>query len=160
MSHQISRLKMWCRIRIPPSRCSTRSAVSGGTTKVPCCCGCLILALFGSAVALFGRNLPPDLKANVLGVQGSISRRVPSGLYRHHIQSVCAHVHPAPFEGSGLNPNPAGPGAVISSAVSLHGLCRVLDSFFFCHCRSHYRTDRPCLGAVGASVDARPHGCF
>ncbi len=33
----------------------------------------LILALFGAAVALFGRNLPPSLKARVIGVQGLIA---------------------------------------------------------------------------------------
>ena len=32
----------------------------------------LILALFGAAVATFGTNLPRQLKANVLAVQGSI----------------------------------------------------------------------------------------
>ncbi len=33
----------------------------------------LILALFGALVALFGRNLPPDLRAGVLAVQGWIA---------------------------------------------------------------------------------------
>ena len=33
----------------------------------------LILALFGAAVATFGTNLPRELKANVLAVQGSIA---------------------------------------------------------------------------------------
>jgi len=33
----------------------------------------LILALFGAAVALFGRNLPAPLKARVIGVQGLIA---------------------------------------------------------------------------------------
>ena len=33
----------------------------------------LILALFGAAVAAFGRNLPPTLSANVLSVQASIA---------------------------------------------------------------------------------------
>ena len=33
----------------------------------------LILALFGAAVALFGNNLPPTLKARVLSVQASIA---------------------------------------------------------------------------------------
>ena len=33
----------------------------------------LILALFGAAVALLGRNLPATLKANVLAVQASIA---------------------------------------------------------------------------------------
>ena len=32
----------------------------------------LILGLFGAAVASFGSNLPPELRANVLAVQGSI----------------------------------------------------------------------------------------
>ena len=62
----------------------------------------LILALFGSAVALFGRNLPPDLKANVLGVQGSIS--VAFLLFIITTSNPFTRVHPVPFEGSGLNP--------------------------------------------------------
>ena len=33
----------------------------------------LILALFGAAVATYGTNLPKELRANVLAVQGSIS---------------------------------------------------------------------------------------
>ena len=33
----------------------------------------LILALFGAAVATFGTNLPRELQANVLAVQGSIA---------------------------------------------------------------------------------------
>ena len=33
----------------------------------------LILALYGLAVAVFGRNLPPSLKARVLGVQALIA---------------------------------------------------------------------------------------
>ena len=31
-----------------------------------------ILALYGALVALFGRNLPDRLRANVLAVQGSV----------------------------------------------------------------------------------------
>ncbi len=62
----------------------------------------LILALFGSAVALFGRNLPPDLKANVLGVQGSISAAFLTFIVT--TSNPFTRVHPAPFEGSGLNP--------------------------------------------------------
>ncbi len=62
----------------------------------------LILALFGSAVALFGRNLPPDLKANVLGVQGSIS--VAFLTFIITTSNPFTRIHPAPFEGQGLNP--------------------------------------------------------
>jgi cytochrome c-type biogenesis protein CcmF len=49
----------------------------------------LILALFGAAVATFGSNLPPELRANVLAVQGSIG---------------VAFLDPAPLDGNGLNP--------------------------------------------------------
>jgi len=62
----------------------------------------LILALFGCAVAVFGRNLPPDLKANVLGVQGSIS--VAFLAFIITTSNPFARLEPAPFEGNGLNP--------------------------------------------------------
>ncbi len=62
----------------------------------------LILALFGGAVAVFGRNLPPDLKANVLGVQGSIS--VAFLLFMIMTSNPFLRLDPAPFEGRGLNP--------------------------------------------------------
>jgi cytochrome c-type biogenesis protein CcmF len=62
----------------------------------------LILALFGSAVASFGRNLPPDLKANVLGVQGSIS--VAFLTFIITTSNPFMRIDPAPFEGRGLNP--------------------------------------------------------
>ncbi len=62
----------------------------------------LILALFGAAVWLSGSNLPQDLRATVLGVQGSISATF--------IIFVVATSNPflrianAPAEGRGLNP--------------------------------------------------------
>jgi len=62
----------------------------------------LILALFGCAVAVFGRNLPPDLKANVLGVQGSIS--VAFLIFIITTSNPFTRIDPAPFEGNGLNP--------------------------------------------------------
>ena len=62
----------------------------------------LILALFGSAVGLFGRNLPPDLKAYVLGVQGSVS--VAFLTFIITTSNPFTRVDPAPFEGRGLNP--------------------------------------------------------
>jgi len=62
----------------------------------------LILALFGCAVAVFGRNLPPDLKANVLGVQGSIS--VAFLFFIITTSNPFTRIDPAPFEGRGLNP--------------------------------------------------------
>ena len=62
----------------------------------------LILALFGCAVAIFGRNLPPDLKANVLGVQGSISAAFL--IFIITTSNPFIRIDPAPFEGRGLNP--------------------------------------------------------
>ena len=62
----------------------------------------LILALFGAAVALFGRNLPATLRANVLGVQASIA--VAFLLFILFTSNPFERVNPAPFEGRGLNP--------------------------------------------------------
>ncbi|MDX2308452.1 MAG: heme lyase CcmF/NrfE family subunit [Hyphomicrobium sp.] len=62
----------------------------------------LILALFGSAVAIFGTNLPPTLRANVLSVQGSIS--VAFLLFILFTSNPFERLDPAPLEGQGLNP--------------------------------------------------------
>jgi cytochrome c-type biogenesis protein CcmF len=62
----------------------------------------LILALFGSAVAFFGRNLPLPLKANVLGVQASIA--LAFLLFIVTTSDPFTRLDPAPFEGKGLNP--------------------------------------------------------
>ncbi len=62
----------------------------------------LILALFGAAVAVYGRNLPDTLRANVLGVQASIS--VAFCLFILLTSNPFERLDPAPFEGRGLNP--------------------------------------------------------
>ncbi|MCZ7595275.1 MAG: heme lyase CcmF/NrfE family subunit [Hyphomicrobium sp.] len=62
----------------------------------------LILALFGAAVAAFGRNLPPTLKANVLAVQASIA--VAFTLFILLASNPFLRVEPPPADGSGLNP--------------------------------------------------------
>ncbi|KAB2937489.1 MAG: heme lyase CcmF/NrfE family subunit [Hyphomicrobium sp.] len=62
----------------------------------------LILALFGAAVAAFGRNLPPTLKANVLAVQASIA--VAFTLFILLTSNPFLRVEPPPADGSGLNP--------------------------------------------------------
>ncbi len=61
-----------------------------------------ILALFGGAVALFGRNLPPQLKARVLGVQGSVG--LAFLLFVVLTSNPFTRLSPAPIEGQGLNP--------------------------------------------------------
>ncbi len=61
-----------------------------------------ILALFGAAVAVFGRNLPQTMKARVLSVQGSV------GLAFLIFVAVASNpflrLLPPPVEGNGLNP--------------------------------------------------------
>ena len=62
----------------------------------------LILALFGAAVAAFGRNLPPTLRANVLGVQASIA--VAFLLFILLTSNPFMRLNPPPADGRGLNP--------------------------------------------------------
>lgn len=62
----------------------------------------LILALFGSAVASFGGNLPDRLRALVLAVQGSIAAAFLTFILA--TSNPFARLNPAPFEGQGLNP--------------------------------------------------------
>ena len=62
----------------------------------------LMLAIFGAAVALFGRNLPATLKANVLSVQAAISTAFL--LFILLTSDPFARLDPAPPDGRGLNP--------------------------------------------------------
>ena len=62
----------------------------------------LILALFGAAVASFGSNLPAELRANVLAVQGSIG--VAFLLFIITTSNPFVRLDPAPLDGNGLNP--------------------------------------------------------
>jgi len=62
----------------------------------------LILGLFAAMVAVFGRNLPPQLKANVLGVQGWIMTAFLAFVIK--TSNPFARLLPAPFEGRDLNP--------------------------------------------------------
>ena len=61
-----------------------------------------ILASFGGAVAIFGDNLPPTLKARVLAVQGSIGFAFL--LFMVVASNPFARLNPVPIEGNGLNP--------------------------------------------------------
>lgn len=68
----------------------------------------LILAIYGLAVAVFGRNLPPSLRARVLGIQALIAL----GFYLFILltSNPFARVFPAPANGQGLNPLLQDPG--------------------------------------------------
>ena len=62
----------------------------------------LILVIFGAAVALFGRNLPQRLKADVLAVQAWVA--IAFLLYLLIASNPFVRVDPAPLEGQDLNP--------------------------------------------------------
>jgi len=68
----------------------------------------LILALFGAIVALFGRNLPPGLKARTLAVQALIA--VGFLLFMLATSNPFTRVFPPPANGQDLNPLLQDPG--------------------------------------------------
>ncbi|MBL8836332.1 MAG: heme lyase CcmF/NrfE family subunit, partial [Alphaproteobacteria bacterium] len=68
----------------------------------------LILALFGAAVAAFGANLPPALRARVLAVQGMTG--VAFLAFIIFTSNPFARLDPAPEDGNGLNPILQDPG--------------------------------------------------
>ena len=68
----------------------------------------LILALFGAAAALFGTNLPPSLRARVLGVQASIS--VAFYAFIIFTSNPFWRLGNPPFDGRDLNPLLQDPG--------------------------------------------------
>jgi cytochrome c-type biogenesis protein CcmF len=67
-----------------------------------------ILALFGLAVTVFGRNLPPGLKARALAVQAMIA--VGFLLFILLTSNPFERLDPAPANGNGLNPMLQDPG--------------------------------------------------
>ena len=67
-----------------------------------------ILALFGFAVTLFGRNLPPGLKSRALSVQAMIS--VGFLLFILLTSNPFMRLEPPPVDGNGLNPMLQDPG--------------------------------------------------
>jgi cytochrome c-type biogenesis protein CcmF len=68
----------------------------------------LILSLFGAAVALFGDNLPPSLRARVLAVQGMIG--IGFLTFILFTSNPFLRAHPAPLDGNGMNPVLQDPG--------------------------------------------------
>ena len=112
-----------------------------------------ILASFGGAVAIFGDNLPPTLKARVLAVQGSIGFAFL--LFIVVASNPFARLNPVPIEGNGLNPVLQDPALGLPSALSLRGLRRPFRCFFLCHCGLDRWQGRCGLGPLGEAVDAR-----
>ncbi|MEP4378403.1 MAG: heme lyase CcmF/NrfE family subunit [Alphaproteobacteria bacterium] len=68
----------------------------------------LVLALFSAAVAVWGRNLPPALKARVLSIQAMIGFAFLAFII--FTSNPFTRLSPAPLDGTGLNPLLQDPG--------------------------------------------------
>ena len=112
----------------------------------------LILTLFGAAVALFGGNLPPSLRARVLAVPGAYRRRL-SAVHPAHLERL--HAAGAGAAGRARAQSAAaGSRPRLPPAVSLSRLCRLLDGLLLRDRGADRRPGRSGLGALGAAVDA------
>ncbi|MBL8590632.1 MAG: heme lyase CcmF/NrfE family subunit [Methylobacteriaceae bacterium] len=89
----------------------------------------LILALFGAAAALFGRDMPLKLRANVLAVQGMVS--VAFLLFILATSNPFARLVPAPAEGRDLNPLLQDPGLAIHPPLLYVGYVGFSIAFSF-----------------------------
>ncbi|HMB75790.1 MAG TPA: heme lyase CcmF/NrfE family subunit, partial [Kiloniellaceae bacterium] len=89
----------------------------------------LILALFGSAVALFGGNLPLSLKARVLAVQAWIAIGFLS--FSLITSNPFARLVPAPLDGRDLNPLLQDPGLAFHPPMLYMGYVGFSMAFSF-----------------------------
>ncbi len=89
----------------------------------------LILALFGGAVAAFGRGMADDLRANTLAVQGWIASAFL--LFTLLTSDPFARRFPAPFEGHDLNPLLQDPGLAIHPPLLYLGYVGFSITFSF-----------------------------
>ncbi len=89
----------------------------------------LILATFGSAVALFGTNLPPSLRARVLSVQAMIA--VGFYLFMLLTSNPFERVVPPPLNGKGLNPLLQDPGLALHPPMLYLGYVGFSIAFSF-----------------------------
>ncbi len=88
-----------------------------------------MLALCGAAVAVFGANLPPPLKARVLAVQGMIG--VGFLLFILLTSNPFLRALPAPADGKGLNPVLQDPGLAFHPPFLYLGYVGFSVSFSF-----------------------------
>jgi cytochrome c-type biogenesis protein CcmF len=89
----------------------------------------LILSIFGAAVGLFGRGLPPSLRARVLAVQGMIG--VGFLLFILFTSNPFLRVASAPPDGRGLNPILQDPGLAFHPPFLYLGYVGLSMSFSF-----------------------------
>ena len=88
-----------------------------------------ILTLFGCAVALFGRNLPPAFRARVLAVQALIA--VGFLLFLLLTSNPFLRLDPAPPDGRGLNPILQDPGLAMHPPMLYLGYVGLSTAFSF-----------------------------
>jgi cytochrome c-type biogenesis protein CcmF len=90
---------------------------------------CLILALCGGAVAIFGRNLPSALRARVIGVLGATS----SGflLFALTASNPFVRVFPPPMDGQDMNPLLQDPGLAFHPPILYSGYVGFAIPFAF-----------------------------
>ncbi len=88
-----------------------------------------ILSLFGAAVALFGRNLPPAFKARVLSVQAMVT--IGFYLFMLLTSNPFERIFPAPLNGTDLNPLLQDPGLAIHPPMLYLGYVGFSIAFSF-----------------------------
>jgi len=89
----------------------------------------LILALFGAAVAAFGRNLPPPLRARVLAVQAMTG--VAFLAFIVFTSNPFERLNPAPLDGRDLNPLLQDPGLAFHPPFLYLGYVGLSTTFSF-----------------------------
>jgi cytochrome c-type biogenesis protein CcmF len=103
----------------------------------------LILSLFGAAVAIFGRNLPDQLRINVLGVHGMVGFGFLAFIV--FTSNPFARLAQAPDDGNGLNPILQDPGLAIHPPFLYLGYVGFSMAFSF---------------AVGALIEGKVDACW
>ena len=88
-----------------------------------------ILSLFGCAVAMFGRNLPPSFRARVLGVQALIG--VGFLAFVLFTSNPFLRLDPAPLDGRGLNPILQDPGLAFHPPMLYLGYVGLSTAYSF-----------------------------
>lgn len=88
-----------------------------------------ILALYGAAVAFFGRNLPPAFKARVLSVQAMVA--IGFYLFMLLTSNPFERIIPAPLNGTDLNPLLQDPGLAIHPPMLYLGYVGFSVAFSF-----------------------------
>src|SRR5579883_291482 len=90
---------------------------------------CLILALCGGVVAVFGRNLPSTLRARVIGVLGVVSAGFL--LFTLTTSNPLERVWPPPIDGRDMNPLLQDPGLALHPPVLYAGYVGFAIPFAF-----------------------------